>query len=251
MRHVYRSSLASPSLRLFRRARWVVLWQLGTALIAVNAVGQTRMSSPQGLLAGDPHVFVRWLKSERPLRVTGDERARVLQSLPSEGEVTNLSVVERRKLAALASLLRSVDRDSDYEIKVIDVPLARVAIFEGLVLLITRPALTILSGDELRAQVAHEIGHPYVSGDYDRASAARDRRRLKELELLCDAIAIALLRNLGIDPAPLMTGIEKVTGYNRKMFGAAVDESGYPTLAERREFAREVAAWIMAAPEPP
>jgi hypothetical protein len=132
---------------------------------------------------------------------------------------------------------------------VIDVRLARVAIFEGLVLLITRPALTILSSDELRAQVPHEIGHPYVSGDYDRASSARDRRRLKELELLCDAIAIALLRHLGIDPAPLMTGIKKVTGYNRERFGAAVDESGYPTLAERREFAREVAAWITAAPK--
>lgn len=174
MRHVHRSSLASPSLRLFRRARWVVLWQLGAALIAVNAAGQTpMMSSPQDLLAGDPHVFVRWLKSERPGPVTGDERAPVLQTLPSEGEVTNLSGAERRKLAALGSLLRSVDRDSDYEIKVIDVPLARVGIFEGLVLLITKPALTILSGDELRAQVAHEIGHPYVSGDYDRASAAR------------------------------------------------------------------------------
>lgn len=92
MRHVYRWFLAGPSLRLFRRARWVVLWQLGAAArIPVNAVGQTPMSSPQGLLAGDPHVFVRWLTSERPLPITGAESARILKKLPPKGEVANLS----------------------------------------------------------------------------------------------------------------------------------------------------------------
>jgi hypothetical protein len=202
------------------------------------------MSSPGGLLAGDPHAFVRWLESERPLPVTGWDRARVLQKLPPEGEVTDLSEVDRQKLAVLGSVLQPVGRDSGYEVKVVDVPLARVGIFEGLVLLITKPALTALSADELRAQVAHEIGHQYVSADYARAFAATDRRRLKELELLCDAIAIALLRNLHIDPEPLMTGIEKVTDYNHKTRGAYLDERAYPTVAERRKFAKEVAAWM-------
>jgi hypothetical protein len=248
MRHVFRWPAVSHSLRLFP-GRSVILGQLGAAMIAVNAVGQTAIPSPQGLLAADPHVFVRWLKSNRPLLPTDVDRSDVMRMLPPDGEVTELSGPEQRKLTGLRSLLQSVTRDSSYEIRVVDISLARVGIFGGLVLIISRPALTILSGDELRAQVAHEIGHQYVSGDYDRASAATDRRRLKELELLCDAIAIAQLQNLHIDPAALMTGIEKVTRYNRKKF--VVDESKYPTLAERREFAREVAEWIGAASELP
>jgi hypothetical protein len=41
----------------------------------------------------------------------GREKTRILQKLPPEGEVTNLSWAEQRKLAAVASLLRSLDRD--------------------------------------------------------------------------------------------------------------------------------------------
>ena len=101
-----------------------------------------------------------------------------------------------------------------------------------------------MSADELQAMVAHEIGHEYLWIDYERASKLGDYSRLKELELLCDAVAIVTLQALGLDPSRLMAGVEKITRYNRELFGTAVNETGYPTLSERREFARAVAAWV-------
>ena len=61
---------------------------------------------------------------------------------------------------------------------------------------------------------------------------------------LCDAIAIATLHELGGDPSRLMTGVEKITRYNLKTLETAVDDRNYPTLSERREFARAVTDWI-------
>jgi RNA:NAD 2'-phosphotransferase (TPT1/KptA family) len=47
-----------------------------------------------------------------------------------------------------------------------------------------------------------------------------------------------------------MTSAEKITRHNRKSLGTAIDERGYPTLSERREFAREVTAWVARAGAP-
>ena len=62
--------------------------------------------------------------------------------------------------------------------------------------------LKLLEAEELRALVAHEIGHEYVWVDYARASARDDHRRLKDLELLCDAIAIVTVAWAGHGFAP-------------------------------------------------
>jgi hypothetical protein len=86
-------------------------------------------------------------------------------------------------------------------------------------------------------------GRSHLWTDYERASKLGDHGRLKELELLCDAFAIVTLQGLGMDPSRLITGIEKILIYNRQLFGPAVNESGYPTLSERREFARAVRPW--------
>jgi hypothetical protein len=170
--------------------------------------------------------------------------------LPSEGEVTNLDAASLRKLAALTPLLRAIGRDTAYEVKVIDVPLARIGLYERTIVLISETALTLLEAEELQAQVAHETGHEYVWVDHARASAREDRKRLKDLELLCDAVAIATLRRIGVDPARLMTGVEKVTRYNLKVLETRVDDRNYPSLSERREFARAVTAWMAGESSP-
>ena len=101
--------------------------------------------------------------------------------------------------------------------------------------------------EELQALVAHEVGHEYVDDDYKRAFAAGDRRRLKDLELLCDAIGIVTLLKLQMDPSRLITGADIIARDNRSKFGTAGDQSAYPTMAERRQFARAVAAGMKTA----
>ena len=105
----------------------------------------------------------------------------------------------------------------------------------------------MLSSPEVEALAAHEIGHEYVWAEYERAIRLGDRDRTKELELMCDAIAIATLHRLGLDPSRLMSGLEKISRFNRDRFGTALNEGNYPTLAERRAFARKVRDWLSRA----
>jgi hypothetical protein len=39
--------------------------------------------------------------------------------------------------------------------------------------------------------MAHELGHEYIWAEHQRATKLGDHNRLKQLELMCDAIAIA------------------------------------------------------------
>ena len=204
------------------------------------------LSNSRNLLAMDPSAFVQFLKTARPEPVSAENKARALSSLPEEGEVTNLNAAARQKLSALVEVLRATDRDSVYEIKVIAVPQAAIALHARAIILISEPALTLLDADELQALVAHEVGHEYVWAERERSFRLADRSRLKDLELMCDAIAIVTLHGLGMDVSRLMTGVQKISRFNRERFGTANNEKDYPTVAERRAFAGAVATWTSA-----
>jgi hypothetical protein len=214
---------------------------LGAPLLASGP-----QTGSQNVLAMEPGAFARSLKIARPMPVSAEDKARALSSLPEEGEVTNLNTAARRKLAALGEVLRPNDRDRVYEIKVIAVPQAAVALHARAVILISEAALTLLDADELQALVAHEVGHEYVWTERERAFSLADRNGLKDLELVCDAIAIVTLHELGMDASRLMTGIQKISRFNRQRFGTAINEKDYPTVAERQAFAGAVTAWISA-----
>ena len=204
------------------------------------------LSNSRNLLAMDPTAFVQFLKTARPESVSAENKARALSSLPQEGEVTNLNASARQKLSALVDVLRATDRDSVYEIKVIAVPQAGVALYARAIILISEPALTLLYADELQALVAHEVGHEYVWAERERSFRLADRSHLKDVELMCDAIAIVTLHGLGMDVSRLMTGVQKISRFNRERFGMAENEKDYPTVAERQAFTGAVATWTSA-----
>jgi hypothetical protein len=249
MRHTH-SSTKRPgtqlSLRLFLATGSLVLWSLsGVISAAPDTAAQTTLpSTPEELLAMDPDVFATTLTTSRPRPVSSEHKSRILGSLSAEGVMNQLTGSLQNKLTALGPLLRAADRDAVYDVRVVDVPLARIGLYERTVLLISGPALALLSAEDLRAQVAHELGHEYFATEYDRATQAGDRRRLRELELMCDAIGMVMLHDLGMDPSRLMRSVEKLTLYNRRLFQTAVDESGYPTLDERRKFTAALRGWI-------
>jgi len=204
------------------------------------------LSNPQNLLAMDPGAFAQFLKTARPAPVSAENKARALSSLPQEGEITNLNAAARQKLAALVEVFRATDRDSVYEIKVITVPQAAIGLHARAVVLISEAALTLADADELQALLAHEIAHEYVWTERERAFRLGDRKSLKNLELVCDAIAIVTLHELGMDLSRLMTGVQKISRFNRERFGTAINERDYPTVTQRRAFAGAVATWISA-----
>lgn len=233
------------SLRLFRRSASLLLLLAATALTAVELSAQAPAAyTTKQLLATDPRVFTVWLETHRPPLLSPGQKGRILETLPSEGEITSLDGAGRQKLAALKQLLQATDRESEYEIKVTDVAYARVVVVERFVILIAKSAFMLLDAQDLQALAVHEIAHEYFTVEYASAFTNRDHRRLKDLELLCDAIAIVTIRRLGMNPARLVGAVEKITRYNQKRYPTRIDATNYPTLAERRSFAHEVTAWL-------
>jgi hypothetical protein len=199
------------------------------------------LTTSQDLLATDPDAIARFLETGRPAPVSVEDKAHVLSTLPREGEVPDLSASARRKLAALTTLLRATERESVYDIKVIAVPQAAIGLHARAFILISEPTLTLLDADELQALVAHEVGHEYVWTERERSFRLADRSRLKDLELMCDGLAIVTLHTLGMDVSRLMSGLHKISRFNREGFGPANNERDYPPIAQRQAFARAMA----------
>lgn len=175
----------------------------------------------------------------RPKPVSAVAKAAFLQSLPTQGAVKNLGAGESRKLDAIRGLLRMHDRDTVYELRVITVPQAWMGLYGRTVLLISLPALRLLDSGELQSLVAHEIGHEYVWQQFTDAKSRNDSKRLRELELVCDAIAVQVLIHDGMSPESLKTAIGKLDWYNLERLGRARDQNNYPSLEARRQIVKE------------
>jgi hypothetical protein len=217
-----------------------------TALIAAltltstSAFAQLRSTiGSKELVAMDPLALARLVDESRPTPVSAAARAQVLAALPTEGVVRDLDDGERRKLAGLAPVLEAAERGSVYAIMVIDVPHAFVGFHERTVVLISRPALRVMSADELRGALAHEAAHEYVQEEYKRAQAEDRRSRLQDLELVCDILAVMTLRAIGHEARSLPAAIEKLQRFNWFHFGYEVDPD-YPDIMLRRSIVLSV-----------
>lgn len=78
-------------------------------------------------------------------------------------------------------VFRSHRRDGVYALKVTSVPQAWTGLHGRAVLLVSLPALQLLSSQELQALVAHEVGHEYLWREYAIAQQDKNTQRLREL----------------------------------------------------------------------
>jgi hypothetical protein len=191
----------------------------------------------QAFRATDP---AQWLRALRPAPITPDQRARALAVLPEAGELTP-GRDEHAKLALLKPILMYHERVPLFEIKLIDVPQAVVALYQRAAILISRPALRLVSGAELQALVAHEIGHEYFWADFERTVEQRDKLGRQELELKCDGIAVLTLIGVGGNPARLIAGLRKMLRFNEAI-GAVANADEYPGLQDRERFVNAIRA---------
>ncbi len=188
----------------------------------------------------------RALELIRPAPISPADRARVLAALPRAGELRP-DAGEAIKLAGLESVLRFHARDNLYVVKLVDVPQAVIGLHARSVVMISRPALSLLATAELQALVAHEAGHEFFWDEYHHARAQRDTTGLQEVELKCDAIASLTLMRLQFDPFALTRGVQAMIRYNDDVMGRALDERWYPSLRDRKRFVREVVGWYRHA----
>ena len=212
-------------------------------LFAVAGVGLHAQAKERCVIRKADTVWTIDLDACRPNAVSAAEKAAALNSLPAQGAVTSLGPGERRKLDALSSVLRVHRRDSVYDVRVIAVRQAWTGLHERAVLLISLPALQLLNAEELQALAAHEMGHEYIWQEYAEARRQKDTKGMRELELVCDAIAMRTLARAGVPPKQLQTAIEKVLWFNRERLGVALNEDNYPSAKERMALLRQMSSF--------
>lgn len=223
----------------------VATWWLAGVLAAGDTLAQSFPTRPAELLAMEPLRLLDLAALARPPAVSEEQKRLALSRLPSDGEVTDLSQESIKKLRGMSAVLRHAHRESTYVLKVVDVPQAAIGNYFRSAILISRSALSLLARDELEAVVAHEVGHEYVWAEYDGAVNRSDRKRVRELELVCDGIAVLMLRSAGLDETALIRALEKIIRFNTR-FGTAVNERAYPSLHERRKLVRTLSKAFMA-----
>jgi hypothetical protein len=216
-----------------------VLAQEGRAAVLARALEFFR---PLDVLP--PAEFLQQLRPRPPAPELGFA---ALGSLPANGEVRLRRDVQRR-VAAIVPVLEYHDRERDLTARVFQGGQAFVGLHARSVVLISIEALGLLSANELRAVVAHELGHDYFWEEYERARAAGDLARLRDIELRCDGVAVITLAALGIPADALTWALTKMTRYNESRGGTA-DAPAHVPLEHRARFIDRVAARVAAAPE--
>ncbi len=169
------------------------------------------------------------LQSCLPAPVPREQQLAEIASLPPKGRIFHLSPRSAAKLTAVRSFLSSHHRDNTYEIVVIDIPQATVALHRRTILLISSPALEFLSAPELESLAAHELAHELLWDQFAAARKAGDTPTLRQIELACDRFAAAAR-----PPAHLYRALEKCHRYNAERLFRFANEDAYPTLSERR-----------------
>ena len=173
-------------------------------------------------------------------------RAIVIRNLPKEGELTP-TAQEAAKLAVIPPILALHEREHVMELRLIAVGgLAFVGLHARTVLVISREALGLFNTDELRAIMAHELGHDYVWDEYSEAREEGDNRRLQELELRCDGIAVITMSRMGVDSENLVSAVTKLARHNKHL--GPPNEARYVPLDQRVRFIRALARQTGSAP---
>jgi hypothetical protein len=121
-----------------------------------------------------------------------------------------------------------------------------MVLLAGAAILVTLPALEILSVEELQAAVAHELGHEYFWGEFELARQQGQYSKLQELELRCDGIAVITLDRLALNPGSLIGATRKLNRYNGNK---ETDRTGqrYVSSDAREAFIRSMIGMVREA----
>ena len=224
-----------------RAARAVVCFILPAGLFSSAQGGLEPVASEafRHFQEAAPSGLSDYLRTRRPGVLEAEAREKLLALLPTEGEV-HPAAKDKPKLSAVDAVLHYFDRKVVVEIKVIRVFQAHVGFYARSAILISEPALQMLETGELQALVAHELGHEYFWSEYEQAREQSKTRRMQELELRCDALAVAALADLGLDPSLLISAIGKMHRFNAR-FGTPLNAASYVSDRQRTHFIEAIA----------
>ena len=235
---------------------FVVAWGILGTLFGCGTAASSQKDQPmhpaaqaalryfEGVHEAAVDAFLRQLRRPAPSPTV---RALIIKRLPIEGELSP-TPPEAAKLAAIRPILAFHEREGDMELRLITVGgVAFVGLHARTVLLISREALGLFNTDELRAIMAHELSHDYVWDEYAEAREEGDNRRLQELELRCDGLAVITMSRLGVGPEHLVSAATKLFRHNKRL--GPPNEARYVPLDQRVRFIRALARQTGYAPD--
>ncbi len=121
----------------------------------------------------------------------------------------------------------------------------RAVLWMGCVLILSDSLVALLSDAELTGIVAHELAHLYFMDEMAAAQKTNDERRMKVIELKCDAVAMVSLKLLGSDPTYHIRGVKRMVSLMHTNWLSSVPyiQSSYelrthPSVVERAMFAQ-------------
>ncbi len=180
----------------------------------------------------------------RRIRLPEVSAAHKAESLANLSVGTEVRISDRNQLRfnSIRPILRYHQRDSVIEIKVVKLDYALVALQDRAVLIVSDKALKLLSTEELQASAAHEMGHEYFWQVTFNARNRKQYRKLREIELLCDGIAIITLEYLNMDSRSLISAILRMNDFNARIL--TTDALYHPSIGDRIKYNRAMLSYV-------
>lgn len=122
----------------------------------------------------------------------------------------------------------------------------------GVVVAVSTTFLKVAGGGEaaLVGAISHEAAHEYVAAEMLKAMRAEDLSRVRELELFCDAVAVATLVALDLNPRGYADLLGRLTRFSPEAARLNAGEHGMPSLGTRLKLIEEFGARLAGGSRP-
>ena len=183
-----------------------------------------------------------------PITVLGsDYRREAIERLPAS--IRHQRITSGRHLSRAEKVIRPVlqlhERTEYVELFLYQNDRPRAALWMGCVLILSDSLVALLYDAELAGIVAHELAHSYFMDDMAASQRTNDERRMKVIELKCDAVAMLSLKLLGSNPTYHIRGVKMIVNRipNNSFSGVPYIQSSYelrthPSVVERAVFSQ-------------
>src|SRR5882724_4058590 len=193
-------------------------------------------------------IFI-YLDQIRPAPVKDSDKALLLQETPlATGEAAvrdpkQLAMLKKRIRPALA-LHRRITL-ADFYIFHFPYPVATNK--PGALIGISTTMLGLIGDDDsaLIGIMSHELAHEYVAMQMVDAYLNHDLTRQRELELFCDAVAVATLIALNLDPAKYASVLERGVNFSPEVAKLNNGERDMPNISLRKRLIFEFSAELL------
>lgn len=115
---------------------------------------------------------------------------------------------------------------------------------------ISTEVLKIVGPDDaaLAGIIAHESAHEYVAMQFLSAVQAHDLEKLRELELFCDAVAVVVLLDLGLDPSRYAQVVSRTANHSKAAAILNDGSNSHPAVGARLRVIRDITLALKASP---